>query len=186
MNWLKRFWEFLNKDSWQSWTVFIILVILFIKLIFFPFIALITGTSLPLVIVESCSMYHADSFENWWNSNGVWYENSNINKSEFQSYGLKNGLNKGDIVLVMGKKEYSKGDIIIFQAGKQYPLIHRIIQENPLATKGDHNSGQLDVEQNIQKEQILGKAVAKIPLVGWVKLIFYEPLKTEAERGLCH
>ncbi len=89
-------------------------------------------------------------------------------------------------MLVMGKKEYSKGDIIIFQAGKQYPLIHRIIQENPLATKGDHNSGQLDVEQNIQKEQILGKAVAKIPLVGWVKLIFYEPLKTEAERGLCH
>src|SRR3989344_6114801 len=100
---LKRFWNFLKKDTWQSWLVSIVLIILFIKLIFFPVLSLITGTSLPLVVIESCSMYHESSFEEWWMKNRAWYESKKIGKADFESFQFKNGLNKGDIIFVTGK-----------------------------------------------------------------------------------
>ena len=184
-NYIKRLWNFLKEDSWQSWIVSLILIIIFIKLILFPSLSLVTGTSLPLVIVESCSMYHESSFDDWWNSNSEWYESKGISKEDFEKYTLKNGLNKGDIVLVLGNSEYKKGDIIIYNGGRQYPIIHRIISENPIETKGDHNQGQLPVEQNIPKQYIIGKAKARIPLLGWVKLIFFESFKPQDQRGLC-
>ena len=36
-------------------------------------------------------------------------------------------------------------------------------------------------------EQLIGKAAFRItPSLGWAKLIFYEPLRQEAERGFCN
>ena len=55
---LKKFWAFLQEDSWQSWVVSLILIIIIIKFVFFPLLSFVTGTTLPLVVVESCSMYH--------------------------------------------------------------------------------------------------------------------------------
>ncbi len=55
-----------------------------------------------------------------------------------------------------------------------------------LSTKGDHNPDQLSIEKEIHQNDVIGKAVLKIPLLGWVKLIFFEPLKPKEERGLCH
>lgn len=197
MNYLKEFWEFLKKDTWQSWIVSIILIVISIKIIFFPLLSLITGTSLPLVVVESCSMYHSSSFESWWNSNGVWYEDKNITKDKFSSFTLKNGLTKGDIVVVRGAKYPKQGEIIIFtpnvQTKSAYPIIHRVLTESPLSTKGDNNPEQLKGANNLQgvdetkieREQVIGKAVIKIPLLGWIKLIFFEPLKPEQSRGFC-
>ena len=184
---LKKFWEFLKADTWQSWLVSIILVIIIIKFIFFPILSLVTGTQLPLVVVESCSMYHESRFDSWWQQNNVWYEENNITKSDFQSYWLKSGLNKGDIVLVKGSDIYKKGDIIIFSSTEtQYPIIHRVISTLPLQTKGDHNPGQIvGIENNIAKEQVIGKAVGRIPALGWIKLIFFEPFKSAEQRGLC-
>ena len=67
---IKRMWHFLKEDTWQSLGVFLLLALLFIKFIFFPTLAFITGTQLPLVIVESCSMYHdkniLGNFDDWW------------------------------------------------------------------------------------------------------------------------
>ncbi len=171
---LKKFWEFLKADTWQSWIVSIILIILFIKFILFPSLSLITGSPLPLVVIESCSMYHESGFEDWWGKNSQWYESKGISKSDFESFSFSNGLNKGDIMFVIGKENYKIGDIIIFTASAKYPLIHRIISANPIATKGDHNSDQLDIEREISKNAILGKSVVKIPFLGWVKLIFFE------------
>ncbi len=182
---LKKFWNFLQKDTWQSWIVSLILILIFIKFIFFPFLSLITGSSLPLVVVESCSMYHETSFENWWSSNSAFYESKNIELSDFQSFPFKNGLNKGDIILVWGYSDYKLGDIIIFQAPTPNPLIHRLISLSPTETKGDHNSGQLEIEKNIEENKIIGKSIAKIPLVGWLKLVFFEPFRPASQRGLC-
>jgi signal peptidase I len=188
---LKRFWKFLHEDSWQSWLVAIILIIVLVKGVFFPLMSWITGTSLPLVVVESCSMYHKSSFDKWWESNSNWYDDYGISKNEFDAFSLKNGLNKGDIVLVWGKSDYNIGDIIIFNANAKYPLIHRIISLNPYSTKGDNNPGQLTKnnppyvdETNIKENQIIGKAVAKIPFLGWIKLIWLEPFRSNG-RGFC-
>lgn len=185
MNALQKFWEFLKKDSFASWIVSLILIFIIIKFILFPVISLISGTSLPLVIVESCSMHHNANFDSWWNQNGAWYEKINLSKSEFSEFTMKNGFTKGDVILVSSPKRIKQGDIIIFTAGTRYPIIHRIISENPLETKGDNNLEQLIIEKNISKEVVLGKAVGKIPFVGWVKLIFFEPFKKKGDRGFC-
>jgi len=107
---------------------------------------------------------------------------------------MANGFNKGDILLVWGRTERNIGDIIIFEAGSKYPLIHRIVSEDPLATKGDHNSDQLRLgnnaynldETNISQSSFVGEAKFKIvPLLGWAKLIWFEPFKPKSERGFC-
>ncbi len=182
---LKKFWKFLKEDTWQSWIVSIILIILFIKIIFFPGLSLLTGSSLPLVVIESCSMYHESSFEEWWNKNSAFYGLKDIEKSDFEQFNYKNGLNKGDIILVLGKDNYNIGDIIIFNAEAKYPLIHRIISTDPISTKGDHNFNQLNIEKEIPESAIIGKAGLRIPLLGWIKLIFFEPLRPASQRGFC-
>lgn len=180
-----KVWDYLKKDTWDSWIVSIILVFILIKFVFFPSMSLITGTPLPMVIVESCSMYHGTNFEEWWSRNAVWYESRGINKSEFESYPFHNGLNKGDIILAWGHSDYQKGDIIIFSAPTQYPLIHRLISNQSLSTKGDHNLDQLDFEKEISQNQLIGKSAFRIPLLGWIKLVFFEPFRAPEQRGLC-
>lgn len=188
---IKKFWNFLKADTWQSWIVSIILLVIIIRFIFFPLMSLVTGTSLPLVIVESCSMYHPSDFDAFWTQQGAWYESKGITKEQFQKFPFKNGLNKGDILLLLGRTEKKIGDIIVFNAGSQYPLIHRIISDNPTATKGDNNSDQIKNqgaidETNIPSGDIIGEAKVKvIPLLGWIKLIWFEPFKDASQRGFC-
>lgn len=182
---LSNIWEYLKRDTWDSWLVSLILVFVFIKFIFFPLLALATGTSLPLVVIESCSMYHETNFDDWWFKNAAWYESKNISKSDFLDYPFTEGLNKGDIIITWGYSAYKKGDVIIFKATTKYPLIHRIVSDERISTKGDHNSDQLDIERDISKEQLVGKAILRIPALGWLKLIFFEPFKPAGQRGFC-
>ncbi len=181
----KKSWDYLKRDTWDSWLVSLVLVFLVVKFIFFPLLSLATGSPLPLVVVESCSMYHSSDFDDWWFQNKAWYEENDISKEDFLKYKFQNGLNKGDIILTWGHSDYVRGDIIIFNAETTYPLIHRIISSKKISTKGDHNLGQLPVEKDIQESQILGKAIVKIPFLGWLKLIFFEPFKPENQRGFC-
>ena len=56
---LKKSWQIIWKDdSLKGWIISLIFIFVVIKFIFFPLLNLATGTSLPLAIVESCSMYH--------------------------------------------------------------------------------------------------------------------------------
>jgi signal peptidase I len=194
MDQLKRFWEFLKEDSWQSWVVSLILIVVVIKFIFFPVMSALTGTQLPLVVVESCSMYHESDFESWWSQNAAWYESKNISKEDFQSFTMHGGLNKGDILLLTKARAPKPGDIIIFEANAKHPLIHRVVSLDPLQTKGDHNTAQLVPgnnayhldETNISSNQLIGKVSFRvIPLLGWIKLIWFEPSRPVSERGFC-
>jgi len=112
---------------------------------------------------------------------------------------LRNGFNKGDVFLILGtsKEKLEIGDTIIFQSSSGKPIIHRVVDLNLLATKGDNNKKQFNLDQSeeinpgridetdISEEQIIGRAtVVRIPLIGWAKLIFYEPLR-ESGKGFC-
>lgn len=182
---IKKFWSFLKQDTWQSWIVFLVLGFVFIKIIFFPLLGFIFLTPFPLVVVESCSMYHQDNFDSWWDGNGDWYEEQGITKDEFENSSFKNGLNKGDIILVSGRGTYEQGDILIFNSQYSHPLIHRIVSVDPYDTKGDNNLGQLSGELDIQPEQFVGKALVRIPGIGWIKLIFSESSRPVEQRGFC-
>jgi len=195
----KKFWFLLWKDeSVWGWIFSIIFIFLFIKFIFFPVLSLITGTSLPLAIVESCSMYHQggifSNLDSWWSRHDSKYSNLNMTKSEFIDFSLKNGFNKGDILFIVGTnpEKLKIGDVIIFNGGQKNPIIHRIInirEENGkriFSTEGDNNNGQLSVEKDINENQIIGKAIFKlVPYVGWGKLIFYESQQLPENKGFC-
>ena len=198
----KRYWNLVWKDeSLIGWLVSIISIIILIKFIIFPLLTLMTGTALPIAIVESCSMYHDkdildfNDFEDWWTEHGENYERFGINLSEFEDFKMKNGFNKGDILFITGTKSESieMGDIIIFQGGTQHPIIHRVIKiktqsngEKVFTTMGDNVGRVQFFEEEIKEEQIVGKARARlVPYLGWVKLIFYEPFKDEGSKGLC-
>lgn len=194
----KKFWFLLWKDdSLKGWIFSIIIIFVFIKFIFFPSLSLVTGTALPLAIVESCSMYHngnlLSNYNEWFQKHEVKYSKFGIGKQEFQNFGFNKGFNKGDILLVTGvnPKKLKVGEVVIFNAGIKNPIIHRIIEinknENTFSTMGDNNNGQLSIEKNIPMNQIIGKAQFKIaPYVGWMKLIFFENQKPSFERGLCN
>lgn len=196
---LKKFWHFLWKDnSFKGWLFSIIFLFVFIKFIFFPFLSLVTGTALPLAIVESCSMYHKGNlfsdFDMWWDRHENKYPEFIINQLDFQNFPMKNGFNKGDILLIVkaNPEKLKVGNIIIFNANQRNPVIHRIVNikeingQKVFSTLGDNNMGQIDLEKEITENQLVGKAVLKIaPYAGWVKLIFYEWQKPLSEKGLC-
>ncbi len=196
---LKRFWEIVWKDdSFKGWLISLVFIFIVIKFIFFPLLNLVTGTSLPLAIVESCSMYHSGNmvgnFDNWWERHESKYQTFDIDKTEFQDFTLKKGFSKGDIIFIVRARpeKLDVGDIIIFNSNQKNPIIHRVIEINEengkyiFSTIGDNNEGQLSVETRITEEQLVGKAVLNLlPIVGWAKLVFYEHLRPEYEKGFC-
>jgi len=123
-------------------------------------------------------------FNEYWEKCGDWYEERNISKDIFSKFSLKNGFKKGDVILVWGRFTPKTGDIIIFKPNQESkaprPIIHRIvkIENGIIQTKGDHNEKQLTLSNNfyntdetkIFKEQVIGKAIIKIPYLGWPKI----------------
>ncbi len=194
---LNDFWYIVWKDeSFKGWIISIIFIFIVIKFIFFPVLSLTTGTNLPLAIVESCSMYHKGNlfsdYDSWWTRHENKYLDFQQNKEKFKKFSFNNGFSKGDILfIVKAKPEKLKvGDVMIFEGNQQNPIIHRIIkienEEYTFSTIGDNNNGQLSVEKEINSDQLIGKAVFRItPWLGWAKLIFYEPMRSEAEKGFC-
>ncbi len=183
-NFLKKTWNFLwHSDSLVSWILSFILAFLLVKYVIYAGLGLILGTGYPVVAVVSGSMEHDGlNFEAWWEHYGEWYENHGINMEEFNDYKFKNGFNKGDVMVLIGTeaKNINKGDVVVFQANSKHPVIHRVVKvweedgEYHFQTKGDHNSDsyvQLG-ETDIGESKLLGKAVFKIPFLGWPKIIF--------------
>lgn len=195
----KKFWFLLWKDdSLKGWVFSIVFLFIFIKFIFFPVLGFVAGTSLPLAIVESCSMYHEGNLfsdsDSWWERHDSKYAKFFINNLDFQGFKLRKGFNKGDILFITkaNPEKLEGGDIIIFQANQRNPIIHRIVdvrEENGgfvFSTIGDNNQGQLSFEKTITSDQLIGKAVIKVaPYFGWVKLVFYDWQKPKSERGFC-
>ena len=172
----KKTWKFLwHSDSPWSWLSDLVIAFVLVRFIIFPILGAVLATPLPLVVVESGSMEHHGSFEDWWGKFGPWYLEHNISREEFQNFSLTDGFDKGDIIISMGEKDYHIGDVIIFRTqGQSTPIIHRIVSYSDVtytfATKGDNNPGQLYIEGTIKKENIVSKAVFKIPKLGWIKL----------------
>lgn len=197
-NFWKKFWFFVWKDdSVRGWILSILFIFIIIKFVFLPLLSLTTGTSLPLAIVESCSMYHdgniLGSFDKWWERNSENYEDFNIGKDDFKEYIFKKGFNKGDVLFITGAKPENVmiGDVIIFrspQIGKD--VIHRVVSisnsgnERVFTTMGDNNGITQFFEQNIKENQIVGKAKMKlIPYIGWIKLLGADLFNTILGRG---
>jgi signal peptidase len=113
-------------------------------------LALALSTDMPVVAVESNSMVPAFS--------------------------------RGDILVLQGvpSEQLDIGDVIVFSPSPgRTPIVHRIVRLNPdgtFQTKGDANTGQLPFEKSITPDQIHGRQIAIIPLLGWIKIGMNEVL----------
>jgi len=184
---LKKAWHFLwYEDSFASFIANIIVAFIFIKFLVYPGLGLIFGTNLPIVAVVSSSMHHDASFDTWWTNANPWYVNHGISESKFKEFPLRNGFNKGDIMLVSGAsvENIELGDIIIFDSSAPNPIIHRVVNvyeeesQTYYQTKGDNyitNPQPLSVgnfnENKISINTIKGKALFRIPYIGYVKIL---------------
>ncbi len=180
---LQKIWYFIWKDnSIWSWIVNVILAFIIVKFLIYPFFGLVLSTSHPLVAVVSSSMEHNGNFDKWWENQEKWYEFNKITKEQARSWHIHNGFNKGDIMILYGTKakDLKVGDIIVFKSNQPDPIIHRIVKitnnNNNLIfqTKGDNNPDSIRSlgELNVTEDKIIGKAIIRIPLLGWVKIIF--------------
>ena len=183
---LKAAWKFLwNDNSIWSWLLNAGLAFIIIKFLVYPGLGLILQTNHPVVAVISDSMQHQAEFDRWWKSMEPFYEKHNITKEEFTNFRTSAGFNKGDIIILKGRKpkDISIGDVIVFKAGSPEPIIHRVVSKWEsegkyyFATKGDRNAGQRDEEKEISQDRVLGKGWLRVPYVGYVKIIFTDIIK---------
>jgi signal peptidase I len=198
---LKRVWHFIwDDDSIWSWIVNVILAFVLIKFVLYPGIGFLLGTTHPVVAVVSGSMEHrtADGmicgvrpenyrsdFDTFWQTCGSFYAPFNITSNMFNKFYFKNGFNTGDIIVLVGKKpaDINVGDVIVYTANQPDPIIHRVIAKwyrdgkYYFTTKGDHNPGMLPFEEEIVQERVVGKAVFRIPALGYIKIWFVQLLQ---------
>jgi signal peptidase I len=186
----RKVWKFIwEDDSIWSWMVNIILAFVLIKFIVYPGLGLLLGTTYPVVAVVSESMEHNEPFDEWWEHSKEWYEERDITKEKFSDYKLRNGFNKGDIIVLTEAKNDNtfNGDIIVFRSGKPDPIIHRVVTwwmeegKKFYMTKGDnYQTNRLPIrsaiidETRITENQVIGKALFKIPYLGYIKIWFVE------------
>lgn len=181
---LGRFWNWLwNSNSVLSWFVNFALAFLIVRFIFYPLLGLMLGTSLPLVVIESGSMEHFGTLNEWWHVQEDFYREFDITGMAISGWPFGSGFNKGDIAVIQSRdfEDLKIGDVIVFRPTSQKKaIIHRIvsINEDYVETKGDANIGQIDVEKEIGPEQIEGVAIARIPYLGWIKLAFVDAFRS--------
>lgn len=184
---LRKRWDKIT-EGWFGYLIYALLGILLAYLFNF-FFGIILNTELPFVVIVSNSMSHSpnsqicgtdlenykNNFDDYWKVCGESYKAFNITKEIFSEFPFKNGLEIGDIAVITGSNEYKIGDVIVYKPrNEKYPIIHRIValnEDGSFQTKGDRNNGQLYYEKRVEKSQIYGKAVLRIPLIGWPKVI---------------
>ena len=125
------------------------------------------------------------NIDEYWQECGSWYEKNSIDKDEFSGFSFKNGFNKGDIMILIGRDmgEIEVGEVIVFRSSRKDPIIHRVVKKNnngkiTLQTKGDNNADSIKNnaldETNIGKDVLIGKAVFRVPFLGYIKILFVE------------
>ena len=188
----KQVWRFIwYDDSLASWLVNVVLAFIIIKFIVYPVLGFALGTGYPIVAVVSSSMEHPGTFQDWWTSVCQYPDNSQasqatiysrmgIDQTMFSSFRFTNGFDRGDLMVLTGAQTADVGNILVYSApGFSDPIIHRIIAKRTdvngqivYDTKGDHNCGQGSYEQGITPDRVLGKAVLRVPWLGWIKIGF--------------
>src|SRR3989338_1008840 len=142
-----------------------IILAFFVAWLGYQALALVAGTNLPVVAVVSDSMYHNSEFNDWWTSKANQYSQLDISENQFLDFPFRNGLSRGDLLLVVNQPSKT-GDVIIYDRGNQFTIVHRLVKSTngEYVTRGDNN---LASDQPIAKNQIKGKVVFAVPLLGY-------------------
>jgi len=121
-----------------------IVIAFLVAWVFYQGLAFATGTPMPIVSVVSDSMEPI--------------------------------VHRGDLLFVMSAEDPQVGDIVIYQRSDvKYTIVHRIIEVNEegYVTKGDNNPAPDPGIVIVKKEQIIGKVLFAVPLLGYPRLALY-------------
>ncbi len=200
----KLVWHFLwNEDSLASWLANLVIAFVVIRYAVYPILGVILGTGFPIVAVVSSSMDHGiadgkicgqqmdefhESFDNYWDLCGHWYKDIGISKEQFRKYPFPGGFYKGDVIVLWraNRNNVGLGDVLVFVGNKPQPIIHRVVKgweedgNKFYQTKGDHNSDSISGdmgEKKISEERMLGKAIFRVPYLGWLKILFVDAVR---------
>ncbi|MFT4310124.1 MAG: hypothetical protein ACMXYC_00655 [Candidatus Woesearchaeota archaeon] len=123
----------------------------------------------------------------YWQHCGSWYAQRGISLEQFSSFPFTHGFYKGDVMVLYGTpfEALEVGDVVVFIAYDGRPIIHRVVgfgQDDDMRymqTKGDSNPDMINQpgvmnEFKVVEEQYIGRAVWRIPVVGYVKIMFHE------------
>jgi signal peptidase I len=153
-----------------------------------PAVCMQYDRSLYEICGTSFSSRQKVDFDLFWDTCGIWYSDKNITKSDFSRMSFISGFNKGDIMVLFGTKpeKIEVGDVIVFRGYLQEPIIHRVVKvtvsegEYHFQTKGDHNKASYSFEQDILEKDYIGRAVVRVPFLGYVKILFVELIRLVA------
>lgn len=176
---ISKFWKFVwYGDSFLSYVAFFLLTIIFLNLAYpatFFVLSKTVGISDAVAVVTG-SMIHDETI------NVTYYEymraEKGITKEELDTFPFQSGLNIGDLIVVWNPdpEKINVGNVIIFDVSGVM-IIHRVIEKQFIdgewffTTKGDHNTGSMVTEININSERIIGVAGQRIPFLGIPKTI---------------
>ena len=196
-----NFWYIVWKDeSFKGWIISIIFIFIVIKFVFFPVLSLTTGTKLPLAIIESCSMYHQGNlfsdYDSWWTRHETKYSDFQLDKKNFKKF-IFNGFKGKGYSKYLYKIKFDNS-IGMFKSGcidpknkvakivaEKYGFKHTGKSQHWDLYTCDKNHYPLQLKE-IKSNQLIGKSAFRItPWLGWAKLVLYEPMRSEAERGFC-
>ena len=199
LDWKKIRYFIWEENSILSWIFNLAMAFVIIKFLVYPGLGFFLSTTNPVVAVVSCSMEHGatdcgknedlricgrtyedkkNDFDSYWDRCGEWYDKNQIPKNQFSEFPFSKGFNKGDLMILRGTEPSNlrAGDVIVFRTGVNEPIIHRIVskryEDNStfFQTKGDNNANQLSYEKKIPEENVIGRAILKIPFLGYVKI----------------
>ena len=127
------------------------------------------GSQYPFVAVMSPSMTHDDTVtSNYY----LWMDKYGFTPDDLLDLPFKNGFNKGDALILMNTNKVAIGDVILYiNPDLKYPIIHRVVNitDEGYVLKGDRNPAQ--DPWIIKEEWLRGKAILRIPLLGWIRVI---------------
>ena len=168
-----QFWKLYWKDDTiLSYIFFFIVTYLVLKFVLFPSFLFVTGLS-DVTAVMSGSMKHDERINETYYE---WMIDKGYTLEEMEDFPFSKGLNIGDIVFVKDTRspeEITVGDVIVFYNPRGYSIIHRVVFEgnDTFTTKGDANLKSDYYEFDIPFEYVKGKAIFKIPLLGYPRVL---------------
>ncbi len=166
---LKKFWKFYwEDDSIISYIFFIIVTYIFLKYIALPAFLFVFGLS-DVVSVMTTSMVHGSNTEKYFYD---YYKDLNFSRNEINDFPFSKGLYEGDALIIKEYDDFEVGDVIVFYSEDlNRKIIHRVIDTNPLTTKGDNNRESYPFDKNVTN--IIGRPIIKIPYIGYPRWLLY-------------